>query len=93
MSFVSSSWSRRFAYGSAVAVAVALAGSPMAPARGPTAVGRLRRLRRAPAAKGAPAGVPGARGPGQGRGPDFDAELQNGKRRPTRPGARRAKAS
>jgi dienelactone hydrolase len=74
MSFVSSSWSRRCAYGSAVAAAVVLAGSPMTSARAqqqtpPPAQQGAR-------GQGAPTGVPAGRGQGQGRGFNAEADLQ-----------------
>jgi dipeptidyl aminopeptidase/acylaminoacyl peptidase len=74
MSFVSSSWGRRSAYGSAVAAAVVLSGAPMTSARAeqqtpPPAQQGAR-------GQGAPTGLPAGRGQGQGRGYDAEADVQ-----------------
>lgn len=71
MSFVSSSWGRRFACASAVAAAVALAGAPVTPAQ-------AQQQTPPPAPQGARGqSAPGVPGRGQGRGPDFDAQMQS----------------
>ena len=78
MPLVPSSWTRRAACAPALAVAVALAGSPLAPVRAqqgpPPAQPQGARGQGAP--PGAPAGAPGARGQGQGRGMNFEADVQ-----------------
>ena len=67
MSFVYSSWSRRFACALAVAGAVALAGWPVMPA------GARQQASPPPAPQGTRGqGAPAGPGRGQGRGPDFD---------------------
>src|ERR1700683_3392500 len=71
MSFVYSSWSRRFACVSAAAAAVLLAGWPV------TSVLARQQGSPPPAQQGGRGqGAPGGPGRGQGRGPDFDTQMQ-----------------
>jgi dienelactone hydrolase len=75
MSLVPSSWTRWVACASALSAAVALVGSALTPARAQQQAPPPQGARGQGAPTGAAAGAPGARGQGQGRAMNFEADL------------------